>query len=507
VDFEAKFDAKKSTAFRAQVLPKEHNIPAAAPAPEFIPLFQVVVQEPDPMDKKSRSFHIVGGGLAGCEAAWQLLNQGHKVTIHEMRPVRMTAAHKTGNLAELVCSNSLKSLGLDSAPGRLKEEMKAFDSLIIAAGLHASVPAGQALAVDREVFSKYINDKLSEHPGFTRIDEEVTAIPDNETLEASNEVWIVSTGPLTAPDLSAHIAARVGRKDDLYFYDAIAPVIAADSIDYSKAFRASRYGNDAATGDAEAPAGDYLNIPLNKDEYEAFITAIETAEYMPLHDFEEPRYFESCLPVEVMAGRGRETLRFGPMKPVGLTDPATGRRPWAAIQLRQENKEGTMFSMVGFQTKMKWPEQKRVFSMLPALAQAEFLRFGSVHRNTYFNSPQILSENLALKSSPRIFLAGQITGVEGYTESAAIGLLAGRFAGGSFVRPPSTTVIGSLHSYVVDGCLGDFQPMNANLGLLPPTERRRGESKADKKARQCAAAKDAFQAYFSALQPSSGLHS
>lgn len=447
------------------------------------------------MDRKSTSFHIVGGGLAGCEAAWQLLNAGYKVTIHEMRPARMTPAHKTGNLAELVCSNSLKSLGMDSAPGRLKEEMKAFDSLIIEAGFHAAVPAGQALAVDREVFSRYINDKLAGCPGFVRLDEEITSIPENAVLEDRNEVWIVSTGPLTSPELSAHIAERVGRKDDLYFYDAIAPVIAADSIDYSKAFRASRYGNDAAQTEAEAPAGDYLNIPLSKEEYEAFITAIETAEYMPLHDFEEPRYFESCLPVEVMAGRGRETLRFGPMKPVGLTDPSTGRRPWAAIQLRQENKEGTMFSMVGFQTKMKWPEQKRVFSMLPALANAEFLRFGSVHRNTYFNSPQILSKNLSLKAAPRIFLAGQITGVEGYTESAAIGLLAGRFAAGNFASPPATTVIGSLLSYVIDGGLGDFQPMNANLGLLPPTERRRGESKQDKKARQCAAAREAFQAY------------
>lgn len=447
------------------------------------------------MDKKSKSFHIVGGGLAGCEAAWQLLQAGHKVTIHEMRPVRMTDAHKTGNLAELVCSNSLKSLGQDSAPGRLKEEMKAFASLIIDAGFHAAVPAGQALAVDREVFSTFINNKLEAHPGFSRIDEEITSLPDNDTLEARDEVWIVSTGPLTTPALSTHIAERVGRKDNLYFYDAIAPVIAADSIDYNHAFRASRYGNDATGETAGEILGDYLNIPLNKEEYEAFITAIESAEYMPLHGFEEPRYFESCLPIEVMVGRGRETLRFGPMKPVGLTDPRTGRWPWAAIQLRQENKNGTMFSMVGFQTKMKWPEQKRVFSMLPALANAEFLRFGSVHRNTYFNSPQILNANLSLKAAPRIFLAGQITGVEGYTESAAIGLLAGKFAAGGFDRPPVTTIIGSLHSYVVDGGLGEFQPMNANLGLLPPTDRKKGESKADKKARQCAAAKAAFQDY------------
>lgn len=448
---------------------------------------------------RSTLFHVVGGGLAGCEAAWQLLRAGHKVMMHEMRPTRMTAAHKTGNLAELVCSNSMKSLGADSAPGRLKEEMKSLDSLIIEAGFTAAVPAGQALAVDREVFSNHIAHKLGEFTTFSRLDGEVTSIPDNETLEASNEAWIVCTGPLTTPDLSEHIASRAGRRDNLYFYDAIAPVLLADSIDPDKVFRASRYGNDSSKEAGEPEVGDYLNIPLTKGEYEQFITAIMTAEYMPLHAFEEPKYFESCLPVEVMANRGRETLRFGPMKPVGLTDPKTGRWPWAAIQLRQENKEATMYSMVGFQTKMKWPEQKRVFSMLPALREAEFLRYGSVHRNTYFNSPQILNENLSMKCCNRIFLAGQITGVEGYTESAAIGLLAGRFAAGSIPRPPVGTIIGALHSYVVEGGLGEFQPMNANLGLLPHTDRKKGESKAGKKARQCATAKDAFEGFLSNL--------
>ncbi len=451
------------------------------------------------MSKNSPVFHVVGGGLAGCEATWQLLQAGHTVIMHEMRPVRMTAAHKTSNLAELVCSNSLKSLGVDSAPGRLKEEMKALDSLIVRAALDAAVPAGQALAVDREVFSNFITKKFSQHKNFTKVEEEVTSIPGAATLEDTNSYWIVSTGPLTTPDLSQHIAERAGRKDNLYFYDAIAPVILAESINPEKVFRASRYGKDQRAEAAEPECGDYLNIALSKEEYTNFITAIEQAEYMPLHAFEEPRYFESCLPVEVMVSRGRETLRFGPMKPVGLTDPSTGRWPWAVIQLRQENKEATMYSMVGFQTKMKWPEQKRVFSMLPALADAEFLRFGSVHRNTYFNSPEILNPNLSMKNEPRIFLAGQITGVEGYTESAAIGLLAGRFAAGSFKRPPVGTLMGSLLSYVVEGGLGLFQPMNANLGLLPPTERKKGESKQEKKARQCAIAKEVFNNYLSEL--------
>jgi len=444
-------------------------------------------------------FHVVGGGLAGCEAAWQLLQAGHRVVMHEMRPVQTTAAHKTGNLAELVCSNSLKSLGPDTAPGRLKEEMKALNSLIIQAAHEAAVPAGQALAVDREVFSTFIAAKLHQHERFTKIAEEVTSIPDADILAETNSYWIICTGPLTTPALSQHITDRAGRKDNLYFYDAIAPVILADSINPEKVFRASRYGKGQNEDKAEPECGDYLNIALNKDEYENFITAIEQAEYMPLHDFEEPRYFESCLPVEVMVNRGRETLRFGPMKPVGLTDPSTGRWPWAVIQLRQENKEATMFSMVGFQTKMKWPEQKRVFSMLPALADAEFLRFGSVHRNTYFNSPEILNQNLSMKNNPRIFLAGQITGVEGYTESAAIGLLAGRFVTGGFKSPPAATVIGSLLSYVVEGGLGPFQPMNANLGLLPHTDRKKGESKQAKKARQCALAKDVFTDYLSGI--------
>jgi methylenetetrahydrofolate--tRNA-(uracil-5-)-methyltransferase len=436
--------------------------------------------------------HIVGGGLAGTEAAWQALQAGLPVTLHEMRPKVSTPAHKTGNLAELVCSNSMKSMLPHTAPGQLKAEMAAFDSLVIAAANIARVPAGMALAVDREVFSEAVTTRLAGHPLFTRVDEEVTTLPTPEELEARDEYWIVATGPLTSPALAKALEELTGGRQRLYFYDAIAPVLAADSIDMTKAFRASRYG--------EGEDGDYLNLPLTKDEYEAFIDAVLAAEYMPLHGFEDTKYFEACLPIEVMAERGRETLRFGPMKPVGLTDPKTGRWPWAVVQLRQENLDGTMFSMVGFQTKMKWPEQKRVFGLIPALADAEFLRFGSVHRNTYLKSPDVLAGDLSFKASPRVFLAGQVSGVEGYTESAAIGLLAGRSAaakaqGKAFELPPRTTMIGALASYVTQGPLGDFSPMNANLGLLPAVDRRKGESKADKKARQVGNAATAFSQY------------
>ncbi len=443
--------------------------------------------------------HIVGGGLAGTEAAWQVLRAGHAVTLHEMRPSISTPAHKTGDLAELVCSNSLKSLSPDSAPGRLKAEMTALDSLVLRAAKFAQVPAGQALAVDRVKFSTFIEQELKAHPGFTRIDEEVTKLPSAEEMISSDEWWIVATGPLTSAALASQLTALSPDQRRLYFYDAIAPVIAADSIDMDHAFRASRYDRDS-----EGSEGDYLNLPLNKEQYESFIEAVTNAEYMPLHEFEETRYFESCLPIEVMVERGRETLRFGPMKPMGLINPKTGHRPWANVQLRLENVEGTMYSMVGFQTKMKWPEQKRVFSMIPALKDAEFLRFGSVHRNTYLKSPELLAQDLSCKASPRLFIAGQITGVEGYTESAAIGLLAGRslvakMTGTTFAMPPKDTMIGALVHYVTYGGLGDFQPMNANLGLLPHLDRQRGESKANKKARQCQAATERFESYLSNL--------
>jgi methylenetetrahydrofolate--tRNA-(uracil-5-)-methyltransferase len=442
--------------------------------------------------------HIVGGGLAGCEAAWQVLRGGFRVVLHEMRPQVMTPAHQTGMLAELVCSNSLKSMGADTAPGLLKSEMRALDSLILLAAEEAKVPAGQALAVDREVFSTAISRALSSHPDFERVDEEVKTLPTPEEMEARGEVWIIATGPLTSSSMAKvleSLCPQTSRR--LYFYDAIAPVIAAESIDMNHAFRASRYDKEDSQSD-----GDYLNLPLTREEYDAFVEAVGKAEYMALHDFEETKYFEACLPIEVMVERGPQTLRFGPMKPVGLTDPRTGRRPWANLQLRLENVEGTMYSMVGFQTKMKWPEQKRVFSMIPALREAEFLRFGSVHRNTYLKSPEVLAPDLSFKSAGRVFLAGQVTGVEGYTESAALGLLAARFvvaklSGRSFLMPPKSTMLGALGHYVTQGGLGEFQPMNANLGLVPPMERARGEAKADRKARQCAAARAAFAQHVS----------
>jgi methylenetetrahydrofolate--tRNA-(uracil-5-)-methyltransferase len=409
--------------------------------------------------------HVVGGGLAGSEAAWQVARAGIPVTLHEMRPAQMTPAHQTGNLAELVCSNSLKSMDESSAPGLLKSEMAALDSLIIKAAMKARVPAGQALAVDRVVFADAVKSGLLETGLVTIAPGEVTELPTQEEAEARGEFWIVATGPLTSQSLAGALQKLTGSTRSLYFYDAIAPVLAAESVDMESAFRADRYG--------EGESGDYLNVPLNKEEYESFIDAVIAAEKMPLHDFEEPKYFESCLPIEVMIDRGRDTLRFGPMKPVGLKDPRTGHRPWAAIQLRQENQDGTMFSMVGFQTKMKWPEQKRVFSMIPALRNVEILRYGSIHRNTYLKSPEFLGHDLSFKSAPRIYLAGQISGVEGYTESAAIGLMAGRACVAKardqeFTMPPRESMIGALGRYVTEGCLGPYQPMNANFGLLPP---------------------------------------
>lgn len=432
--------------------------------------------------------HIVGGGLAGSEAAWQCLNQGFKVIMHEMRPKIMTAAHKSGDLAELVCSNTFKSKLPDSAPGQLKAEMRQLDSLVIRSAEASAVPSGQALGVDRTLFSTLVTDALRSHPNYTRIDEEVTDI---SAARRGDATWIIATGPLTSPALAEALQVFCGSESRLFFYDAIAPIIASDSIDFDACFRANRYDETST---------DYVNIPLTKDEYYTFVDGIIAAEKMPLHDFESTQYFEACLPIEVMADRGRETLRFGPMKPVGLTDPKTGRWPYAAIQLRMENAEGTMLSMVGFQTKMKWPEQERIFRSLPALREAEFLRLGSVHRNTYIESPKVLNSDLSFKTAPNLYLAGQVTGVEGYTESAAIGLLAARAAceklkGRSYVPPPKTTMLGALCHYVTHGGMGAFQPMNANLGLLPSIERKRGVSKADKKKLQCQLASEAFRSY------------
>ncbi len=443
------------------------------------------------MTGKIPTIHVVGGGMAGCEAAWQALKSGAKVVLHEMRPTKMTDAHKTGNLAELVCSNSFKSLGEASAAGELKAEMRDMDSIIVGSALSAAVPAGQALAVEREVFSALVEKKLAEHPQFIRSNEEITELPSYEEMLARDEIWIIATGPLTSDGMADELKKLSGGDERLHFYDAIAPVLAGDSLDKTKMFWGNRYQS--------SEEGDYLNIPLNRDQYDTFIREVAHAEKMPLHDFENTQYFEACLPIEVMVERGHDTLRFGPMKPVGFLT-ASGRMPYAVIQLRMENAGGTMFSMVGFQTKMKWPEQRRVFSMLPGMENAEFYRFGSVHRNTYLNSPKVLNQNLSFKSNDRVFLAGQITGVEGYTESAAIGLVVGRAAAAraydqDFVFPPDITVMGALVRYVNEGFRGEFSPMNANLGLLPPIPKTKAFRKADRQAMQCRNAREAMQAY------------
>jgi methylenetetrahydrofolate--tRNA-(uracil-5-)-methyltransferase len=440
---------------------------------------------------KAPTINIIGGGLAGSEAAYQCAKRGLQVRLYEMRPHVMTPAHTTGNLAELVCSNSFKSTNPDSAPGLLKHEMEQFDSLILKAAVHAQVAAGQALAVDRVKLSEYVTRTLTSFDNFALIDQEVTELPDLEELLRSNEAWIVATGPLTSEKLSKALAKFSMGEENLFFYDAIAPILEADSIDMTKGFWASRYDK----GDGQ----DYYNIPLDKNQYETLIDDIINAEKMPLHEFEKTPYFEACLPVEVMIERGRETLRFGPMKPVGLTDPNTGRWPYAAIQLRKENEHGTMLSMVGFQTKMKWPEQKRIFSKLPGLENVEFFRLGSVHRNTYFNSPKVLSKNLSFNTCPRVFLAGQITGVEGYTESSAMGILAGLAAfaevtGTSFTLPPRSTMMGALAHYVTQGSKGEFQPMNANMGLLPNIGAT--GSKKDRHALICEVARTNYAHYF-----------
>ena len=436
---------------------------------------------------------VIGGGLAGCEVAWQALNRGARVILYEMRPHKKSAAHKSNHLAELVCSNSLKSMDMFSAPGLLKNEMKDLNSLIISSAYKARVPAGSALAVDRDIFSSTIEASLGKHENFTCIRQEVTKIPSFDELVDRNEVWVVASGPLTSCGLMESVKCLCGNGENLYFYDAIAPVISADSIDWKDCFKANRYGK----GNNE---GDYINIPLNKCQYLEFVSDIIESEKMPLHAFETAKYFESCLPVEVMAERGIDTLRFGPLKPVGLVDPKTGSRPYACIQLRKENKSGTMYSMVGFQSKMKWPEQKRVFSKLPALANVEIFRYGSIHRNTYIQSPSVLGKKLDFRSNRRVFLAGQLTGVEGYCESAAIGLLVGTFVAEKlgFTRalyPPPTTMMGSLLAYVTTGCQGPYAPMNANFGLLPPVAKVKGISRAERKKTQAAAAQTAFEAF------------
>lgn len=440
-------------------------------------------------DLLSPEIHVVGGGLAGCETSYQLLKAGFEVTLHEMRPENCSPAHKTEHLAELVCSNSFKSVDENSAPGQLKWEMLELDSLVIKAAIKHRVAAGQALAVDREALSQEVATQLESFRGFRLLRKELKALPSFSEMQSKNQYWTIATGPLTADSLAHNLIESTCSRGALHFYDAIAPIINADSIDQSKGFWANRWD--------KGKTADYFNIPLDELQYKTLLQDIAAAEKMPLHAFEKTKYFESCLPIEVMAERGPETLRFGPLKPVGLCPPGSTKWPYAVVQLRKENEQSSMLSMVGFQTKMKWPDQQRVFRKFPGLESAEFFRLGSVHRNTYFEGPRILNPDLSLKSNNRVQIAGQLTGVEGYSESTAIGLLAGlalaaRLGGKLWTMPPATTMLGSLLNYVTVGPLGAYQPMNANFGLLPSIQRRKGVGKSEVKKLKCQAARESF---------------
>ncbi len=407
---------------------------------------------------------IIGAGLAGSEAAWQAAEAGVPVVLYEMRPGRPTPVHKTGDCAELVCSNSMGSNQDPSAPFLLKQELRNLDSLIIRSADRHAVPAGKALAVDRNLFSGEITRTLEQHPNITLRHEEVVDIPTEGPV-------IIATGPLTSPALFEKLSHLLGQ-DCLYFYDALSPIIDAHSIDYEKTFFASRYGKGGA---------DYLNCGLNREQYEAFVDELLKAEKVPLKEFEKPKYFEGCMPIEVLADRGRQTLAFGPLKPVGLHHPETNERFHAVVQLRKENKEGTAYNLVGFQTKLTYPEQRRIFRTIPGLENAEFFRLGAIHRNTYIDAPQLLSGDLSLKSHPNIFFAGQIVGVEGYVESSAMGLIASlsamaRLQGTALISPPAETAIGALLKYVT-GKEGNYQPMNINFGLFSGPEMRVGDKK------------------------------
>ncbi len=426
---------------------------------------------------------VLGGGLAGCDAAWAAAQQGAQVALYEMRPVRPTPAHKTGDLAELVCSNSLKSLLPHTAAGMLKAEMRLLGSLILRSAEAAAVPSGGALAVDRELFARAVTEGIADHPGITLFREEAVEIPEGLPV-------VVATGPLTSDALAAQIQQLTGASE-LYFYDAASPIVDAESIDRSIAFEASRYGK----GQEEGGAGGYLNCPLNEEEYHAFRNAVLAGELVPLQDFEPMKLFEGCLPIEELASRGPLTMAFGPMKPVGLTDPRTGRRPFAVVQLRQENRAATLYSMVAFQTRMKWGDQQRIFRMIPGLQNAEFVRLGVMHRNTYLHSPVLLERTLELRAEVRdragrsapVFFAGQMTGVEGYTESAATGLLAGlnaarRAQGAEPLELPLEGMLGALTEYIAHGPEDNFQPMNSNLGILPPLPDRIRQKQARQQA-------------------------
>ena len=405
---------------------------------------------------------VVGGGLAGSEAAWQIAERGFAVDLYEMRPGQMTPAHLTGHLAELVCSNSLGSNLIDRAPGLLKEELRRLGSLVVACADATAVPAGGALAVDREAFAGAVTERVQAHPRIRVHRTEVTEIP-------KDRLSVIATGPLTSAMLAKELGSLTG-SDYLYFYDAMAPIVTAESVDRSIVFRASRYGR--GEGD-----GDYLNCPMTQTEYERFLEGLLSAETIPLRDFEleDPRFFEACLPVEVLGRRGHKALAFGPLKPVGLTDPRTGHRPYAVVQLRQDNKAGTLYNLVGFQTNLKWSDQERVFRLIPGLEQAEFVRFGQMHRNTFINSPSLLYPTMQSRQRTDLFFAGQITGTEGYVGSVASGFVAGTnvahlLAGEPLLSLPPTTMIGALCHYVTAAAPDNFQPMKANFGLFPPLD-------------------------------------
>lgn len=424
---------------------------------------------------------VIGAGLAGVEAAWQLQKRGIPVDLYEMKPLKRSPAHRSDGFAELVCSNSLKAERVNSAAGLLKAEMAEFSSVCVEAAYQTRVPAGGALAVDRERFSAYITEKIEGCAGITVIHKEVTELPTDA------DVVIVAAGPL-ASDALAETIRRLTGEAGLSFYDAAAPIVTAESIDFSEAFTQSRYDRGGAD--------DYVNCPMNKAQYEAFYEAITTAERAETHSFDERRdVYEGCMPIEALASRGRDTMRYGPLKPVGLVNPKTGHRPWANLQLRKENNAGTMYNLVGFQTNLKFGEQKRVFSMIPALKNAQFVRYGVMHRNTFLDSPRLLSADFSLRADPHIFFAGQITGVEGYMESASSGILAGINAARRLEEKeplilPATTMMGALSRYISDGSVKDFQPMGANFGVLPPLD----EKIRDKAARYQALADRALAA-------------
>jgi methylenetetrahydrofolate--tRNA-(uracil-5-)-methyltransferase len=411
---------------------------------------------------KDKRIVIIGGGLAGCEAAWQISTRGYPVRLYDMKPKRFSPAHKSASLAELVCSNSLRSNDTTSAVGLLKEEMRRLNSLIMRTADQTAVPAGKALAVDRERFAAGVTEVIENHPLIEVIREEQLELPPKTRIPT-----ILATGPLTSDAMARSLSRLTGRKG-LAFYDAIAPIVLADSLDYDIVYRKSRY---------DEGVGDYLNCPLTKEQYLQLIEELRKADYMPLKDFEEAKYFEGCLPIEVMCERGAETLRFGPMKPVGLADPRTGRDPYAVVQLRMENREGSHYNMVGFQTKLTYGEQKRIFRLIPGMAAAEFDRLGSIHRNTFVCAPELLEPTLQMKERPDLFLAGQLAGVEGYVESTAMGLLAGINAariseGGQGLVPPADTALGALIGHLTRTEAKHFQPSNVNFGLFPPWEKK-----------------------------------